>query len=159
MNKPYITLKVFIIEIISWVLYLGSLVFAIYKAANTEGLIPVKFSATGEILRYGSPWTIVLMPVLMLFTGVVLSVVLHFLPASAWNMPVKVKPEKALKLYIAVAYMLALLNLEFAVFTALSTVFFAKGDSFMMFAAIGLCVLMFATIGIVIAYIVRANRD
>ena len=100
MLKPYITKKILIIEAISFIMALVSVIMALILFLTAK--------ESSEVLFL----------VLILFlTCIIVVVVIHFAPVRFWNMPVKVNPAKANIVYRDAAEMTALTNLEIAVFS------------------------------------------
>lgn len=104
-NKPYITLKVFITNILGVALAFISLIICIVKG----------------------DYSILPLPITMLFSVIIVSLVLHFLPVSFWNLPIRKLNEKnALLVYEDTAFMLALIDLLLGLMTFLMTLNFAS---------------------------------
>lgn len=156
--KPYITFKTLIVEIIGMLMMVASLIYAVIVAATTKGKIPISYDIHGEVTKYGSPAVLIIMPVSMLFVGLIMCLILHVLPSSAWNMPVKVKEEKALIVYSDVAFMLGLIILEFGAFTLFSTLTYSCGDTVVVIGTIVLCVACAVTIIGSIVKVIHDNR-
>lgn len=55
MNKPYITLRVFITEIIGYVVMLGAFLVATVKCITCDGEIVSHYNAAGEPDKYSNP--------------------------------------------------------------------------------------------------------
>ena len=58
----------------------------------------------------------------MLISCGISSLVLHFMPPDLWSMPVKVKPEHAVRVYRDVVWMMVGMEFCFGVFTLYSTI-------------------------------------
>ena len=89
-NREYIRPCHRIAVIVSFIILLVSLILAIVLAATTKGEIPTHFDFFGEIDSYGSPWTAVLLPAIMLLTNLGSLAIITFVPISSWNMPAKI---------------------------------------------------------------------
>ena len=79
-----------ILEILSWVLMLASLLIAIIGSVTLKGPIAIHFDGKGNPNGYGSPASMLLLPIIMMVTNGTVSLIGHFLDPSAWNMPFKV---------------------------------------------------------------------
>ena len=95
-NRNYYTRFHMILEILSWVLMLASLMIAIIGSLTLEGPIATHYDGRGNPDGYGSPATMLLMPIIMIVTNGIVSLIGHFLDPSAWNMPFKVNYLKRL---------------------------------------------------------------
>lgn len=121
-GRGFIQKKHIIIEILSYVLLMIAFILAIVAAVTTEGKIPTHYTLSGEIDGYGSAWTLLLMPIIMLITNGTVSVCLHLLPVSAWSTPQPVKPANSMRVYGDLAMMFVLLEIEISLFTVASTI-------------------------------------
>lgn len=120
--KSYITKKHIIVEIISYVLMWASIVTGIIWSAKLPKEVATHFDAAGNADGYGSPYSFLFLPIIMLITCGICSLILHFLPPAQWNMPVKVKPEHAVRVYRDVVWMMVGMEFCFGVFTLYSTI-------------------------------------
>ena len=62
--------------IISMIISIATMIVAIWFVMNVEGNIPINWDVNGEIVGYGSPLTMLILPVVGLFT----TILLYFLP-------------------------------------------------------------------------------
>ena len=120
--KSYITKKHIIVEIISYVLMCASIVIGIIWSAKLPKEVATHFDAAGNADGYGSPYSFLFLPIIMLITCGISSLVLHFMPPDLWSMPVKVKPEHAVRVYRDVVWMMVGMEFCFGVFTLYSTI-------------------------------------
>lgn len=155
MNKLYIKPIHIIAELIGFATVFASIVYAVVKAAITKGNIPTHFDFAGNIDGYGSPWVLLVLPVIMLVTLVITSLSIHLMPMNKWNMPFKVNPERANVVYSDSLMAVALLMPEIGIYTLLETLLFAKGKSLLILSIL-LCVALFAT---AIICMIKASRD
>ena len=121
MKKGIYTKVQLVFEIISYVIVIISLIVAIIGVCTLPKEIAVNFEANGEVSGYGSSTGLLLMPIIMLFTNGLISVMMHFLPISMWNMPFKVNPQKAVLVYRSMVSMLIGLEFLDAVFSLVFT--------------------------------------
>lgn len=117
MNKVYIKKVHFIIEILSFVMILGGIIFVIVYASTHPGEMPVHFDMDGNPDEYGSPWTFVFFPISMLVFNGILFVCLHFVNPKNWNVGVTVTATNAVYLYSDISLMLSLLELSSGIYT------------------------------------------
>ena len=143
----------FVIDIITFALIIASLAIGIYGTLTIKELIPTRYNFSGEIIGYGSPGTLLLMPIIMGFAILVVEVLRFILPADAWNMPFKVINEQV---YVDMAYMLHLMNLCIAAFTFYMTLCIFLQRSMGLFGAM---FLVGSLVIISIVWIIKAKRD
>ena len=105
--KNHITLKQKIVEILAYVLMWASIVIGIIWSAKLPKEVATHFDAAGNADGYGSPYSFLFLPIIMLISCGISSLVLHFMPPDLWSMPVKVKPEHAVRVYRDVVWMMA----------------------------------------------------
>ena len=102
---------------------------------------------------------ILFLPIIMLISCGISSLVLHFMPPDLWSMPVKVKPEHAVRVYRDVVWMMVGMEFCFGVFTLYSTItsYMQKMDGMLAATFIFLAVLFGIIIWCIVAC-VRHNR-
>ena len=146
--KNHITLKQKIVEILAYVLMWASIVIGIIWSAKLPKEVATHFDAAGNADGYGSPYS----------CGIS-SLVLHFMPPDLWSMPVKVKPEHAVRVYRDVVWMMVGMEFCFGVFTLYSTItsYMQKMDGMLAATFIFLAVLFGIIIWCIVAC-VRHNR-
>ena len=120
--KNHITLKQKIVEILAYVLMWASIVIGIIWSAKLPKEVATHFDAAGNADGYGSPYSFLFLPIIMLICCGISSLVLHFMPPDLWSMPVKVKPEHAVRVYRDVVWMMVGMEFCFGVFTLYSTI-------------------------------------
>ena len=137
------------------IIHLAALVYSIVKAASAEGLIPVKYSLSGEVLRYGSPYTMVFLPAAMFVCGLVIVLVLHLVPAELMNIPVTVNEDNALRVYEETAFMTAVTVLQTALFSFAASVLFLKGSGMSLILSF---LFLAAVLTTIIIYLARVRK-
>lgn len=157
MNRTYIRRPHIIIEILSYAVILMSLIAAIYLCMIVDGEIPTHMKFDGTVDEYGSVYSSLITPIIMLFTNGMLSLIMHFYPVTSWNLPVKVtNPEKAPYVYNDCVWLMVLIMLLMGVMTLGMTVGTFFGGPAMTIGAAVPCIAMFA---IIIVYIVKMIKD
>ena len=145
MRKPYITIPHLVMEIISYVLLVvtvaGVFIF-IWK--NGGEPVPTHYNFAGEVDGYGSAWTLLLMPGIMLFVNITISFSIHVMSPAGWNMPFKIKPGREIAVWRCIVLMNAVLMLE-------------RGDLIMLIS-VGLVVLIIPAIVVPTMMASRRNR-
>lgn len=158
-KKLYITKAHVIVEIVSYVLMLASFIFAIYAMITLPDEIPTHYDIHGNIDGYGSPGSIIMLPVIMLFANLTISLLAHFLSPQFFNMPFKIKPGRELLAYKDMMWMLFGMELMFSLFT-LASVWsqFISNGKVIMIASVIMTVGIFAQVGITIYMMYRHNK-
>lgn len=156
-RKIYINKYHIIIEIISYVIMIGCFGGAIYNISISPEEVPIHYNLQGEIDGYGSPYTYLVLPLIMFFTNVMLSLLFHLLDAKYWNMPFTINPGKEIIVYRDMCYVFVVMELVFSIFTAVSVIseiFIEHNGNFMLIASLVMTMLLFILILIpaVIAY-------
>ena len=148
MRKPYITIPHLVMEIISYVLLVvtvaGVFIF-IWK--NGGKPVPTHYNFAGEVDGYGSAWTLLLMPGIMLFVNITISFSIHVMSPAGWNMPFKIKPGREIAVWRCIVLMNVVLMLLISAFAMVSTVvlMLERGD-LIMILSVGLVVLIIPAI-------------
>ncbi|MGN1014363.1 MAG: DUF1648 domain-containing protein [Butyricicoccus sp.] len=109
-----------ILETAAWLLWLASFGIAIYAIATLPDTIATHFTLDGTVDGYGSPSSLLLLPIIMLFAMGTISLVVRLVPPENWNTPFVVREECKEAVYRTVATMLYALELEIAGFTLYS---------------------------------------
>lgn len=122
MSKPYIKKSHKIIEIVSYVILWASIIIAIIGAVTLPDKIATHYNGAGEVDGYGSPASLLLLPIIMLVCNLSCSLILHFLPSNMWNTPSKVKPGRELATFSVMSCMMVLIEIEASLFTLFSTI-------------------------------------
>ena len=160
MRKPYITIAHLVLEILSYVLLAAAMgaVF-IFIMRNGTGKIPTHFNFAGEVDGYGSPWNLIIMPVIMLAVNIMISLTIHVGSPAKWNMPFKIKPGREIGVWRCIVMMNVVLMLLMAVFALVTTVewMLGRGDLIVVLAA-ALIVLMIPAIVAPLVAAARRNR-
>ncbi len=157
--KAYITKKHIVFEVLSYVVLWGSIVTGIIWSAKLPDQVATHFDVAGNPDGYGSPYSFLIMPVIMLLSVGMCSLILHLMPAEMWNTPVKVKPEKAIRIYRDIVWTVVLMQLVMAVFTLYCTLTsYLQTMKGMTVATIIFMVLLFADIIWCIVACVVHNR-
>ncbi len=160
MRKPYITVLHLVLEIISYVLLVAAVgaVF-IFILKNGTGEIPTHFNFAGEVDGYGSPWTLLLMPVIMLFVNIMISFSIHVGSPAKWNMPFKIKPGREIAVWRDMVLMQVLLMLLISAFALAATVVWMLGKGGLMLGlAAALTILIIPAIAVPTVMASRHNR-
>lgn len=155
-NRNYYTRFHMIMEILSWIFLLAALILAVVGCFTLEGPVPIHYDGRGNPDGYGSPASLLLMPIVMMFASGGVSAVGHFLDPSAWNMPFKVNYLRRHIVYRDMMSMLFMMELELAIFTLAFTLM----SYFQNMHGIGLISVLFvvALMGTIVFWSVIAYR-
>lgn len=115
------------LEILSYVLLLVCFIIAIVGMATLPDEIPTHFTMSGEIDGYGSPGTLLILPIIMLICNGMTSLIMHVMPPTMWNTPSKLKPQNAVRALQDMISMIAWMELEISVFTLFLTISIYRG--------------------------------
>lgn len=116
-----------VLEILSYVLLLVCFIIAIVGMATLPDEIPTHFTMSGEIDGYGSPGTLLILPIIMLICNGMTSLLMHVMPPTMWNTPSKLKPQNAVRALQDMISMIAWMELEISVFTLFLTISIYRG--------------------------------
>ena len=122
-NREFIRPGHRIAVIVSFVILLISIILAIVLAATTEGEIPTHFDFFGEIDAYGSPWTAVLLPAIMLLTNLGSLAIIALVPISSWNMPAKITDANRPFVYNDALWTVVITMLTMSLIALVGTIF------------------------------------
>ena len=127
--KPFLTIHHLIQEIIGVIGEAISLIVAIVMIFTIKEPIPVHYDIAGNVDRYGSIGTIVIMPVIFIPCILILLAAVHVFPLSLWSLPVKPKPGREALIYRDTAYLVTLYTLQTGIYSLLSTIFAGFGKT------------------------------
>lgn len=125
MNNAFFTKGRIIFEIITYVILIAAILFTLIFALQTKGDVPIRYDKNGDVSGYGSAWVLMFLPITMTFTNGIISLVMHLVPVSAWNMHIKVNPGKEFIVYGDMIKMMLGCMMILSVFTLVETVFWA----------------------------------
>lgn len=158
MRKAYIKKTHIIIEVLAIVCYLCSLILSVVFMVTIKEPIPTHYLVDGSVDGYGGASSILTLNLVMLFVIPTLSVILHLMPVSAWNMPFRVKPERSIHVYGCMAYMLVIMECIFAVYLLAITVFMGLSRGDMVFP-LSMVMLGALTVDIVASMIFATKKN
>lgn len=159
MGKAYIKKSHIIIEIIGYVFIFAAIIYAVITIFTTKGQIPSHWNAAGEIDGYSSSAVLLIMPLIMFFANLVLSLCVHVLPADMWNLPCTPKPGREIKILSDAVWMMAWMELSIAIYTFLYTVLFRNQmEALLTISSIVLVVVVFILVGWAIVKMIKDNK-
>lgn len=104
-----------IIELISYVLVLASLVLAIVGMAVIKNDVPIHYNLAGEADGYGSFGALIIFPIVMLFTNAIVSLLMRFAGTNMVNLPFRIREDAMPLAMNLTVLMLVLTMLDFSV--------------------------------------------
>lgn len=157
MNRSYISLPQFIVEVISYLIILGSLIAGIIIATSTTGEIPVHYDLAGNVDGYGSPYVMLIMPLAMLLCSILISVCSHFSNPAKWNMPFRVKPGNELIVYHDFVWSYVIIQMLFSIMSLAFVIFLPKSGNALFVVTMSMCVMLIP--GIVVPSIMAKKHN
>ena len=123
-NREYITPFHIVLECISFACLIACFVLAVIAMRTFPDTIPTHFTIDGTPDGYGSPSSMLALPLIITPVMVLLSLIAHFVPAQYWNMPFRVSssPEIARAVYRKILTLEYLIQAEISIFTLLSQI-------------------------------------
>lgn len=157
MNKPYITKKHVIVEIISYVILFVSIGIAVFFVATHDGDVVARIGADGPETE--SKFNVLAMPLIMFACNVLVSVIAHFFPTRLWSMPFTPKPGRELIVFIDCISMMMLVHIEMSIFTLLATICMMTGKiGYLVGFSIYLTIALIVTIIIYMSKMYKHNK-
>lgn len=155
-NREFIRPGHRIAVIVSFIILLVSIILAIVLAATTEGEIPTHFDFFGEIDAYGSPWTAVLLPAIMLLTNLGSLAIIALVPISLWNMPAKITDANRPFVYNDALWTVVITMLTMSLIALVGTIFM-----FFVHEGFGIAVTTVLAVGIIMmaVFLVKSVID
>lgn len=117
-KRGWMTRDIFVVEALAWIACLASLGVIVLYSLNATEPIPVHYGFNGQPDRWGSPMEFVALPVTILITLTIMSLVLHLVDPKYWNRPGTLGENEEPLWYLASARALVWIELECALFCA-----------------------------------------
>lgn len=158
MNKLIFTKTDAVLEILGYLFYAAAFIVAAVACA-TGAEIPVRLDSAGNVLKYGSPGILFVLPAMMIFCNIIFTVVIHFIDPLAWSLPFTPRPGREIVVYRDMVRLLTVLELVLGIFTFTSDFcLFRDIRRALMPLAILMVLAVFADIAAAIAVSARHNR-
>ncbi len=160
-RRLYINKIHVIMEILSYVILLICYAVTIYSISISPVRVPTHYDFEGNIDGYGSPYSYLFLPTIMLITNITISLIMHFVDAKNWNMPFKINAGRELVVYRDISYMFVAMEVLFSCFTLTSSIsnfdleYTGKITSI---AAIVMIILLFMVITVPTIFAYRHNK-
>lgn len=143
-NKLYFDRAMKIVEILSYVFLIGSIVYlVIFSKNHPVGTVATHFNANGEPDAYGNPMEMIILPGIFIFTNVIMSVLLRFVPVDTWNYPMKtMNPAAAPYIYKITMWMMVGIMFLFGAMSLYMSLITGKGGLLLKLGTVGFLVLV-----------------
>lgn len=143
-NKLYFDRAMKIVEILSYVFLIGSIVYlVIFSKNHPVGTVATHFNANGEPDAYGDPMEMIILPGIFIFTNVIMSVLLRFVPVDTWNYPMKtINPAAAPYIYKITMWMMVGMMFLFGAMSLYMSLITGKGGLLLKLGTVGFLVLV-----------------
>lgn len=143
-NKLYFDRAMKIVEILSYVFLIGSIVYlVIFSKNHPVGTVATHFNANGEPDAYGDPMEMIILPGIFIFTNVIMSVLLRFVPVDTWNYPMKtVNPAAAPYIYKITMWMMVGIMFLLGAMSLYMSLITGKGGLLLKLGTVGFLVLV-----------------
>ncbi len=109
----------------------------------------------GEIDGYGSPYTALILPLIMLSMVILFCLISHLVSPKYWNMPFKVKPQAAVVVYGDMVTMITVMGLLSGIYSLFEVILFMDSE-------LSTLVISFVYVGLLMAdaivQLIRAKR-
>lgn len=134
------------ITVLGYLALLGMFAYIVMKWDSTPDQIPAHYNFAGEIDRYDSKTSILIVPVLTVFLFAMLTAIVHI--SSMWNMPYEVSENAKEKIQIAIQNMLLTIRCFITIMFTYMTKCSMNGESLsagftmIMMSGTALCVLI-----------------
>lgn len=149
MKNSYLSKTHTILEISAWLLIAAAFAVAVHGMKVLPSTIATHFGIDGTPDGYGSPASLLLLPIIMVPCLGTISLITHFVSPECYNMPFKVREEHKVPVYRCVLTMMYATELEVAAFTLYAQIksYYQSGHG--MLAAV---VLLMAVMAVTILY-------
>lgn len=158
MNKLIFTKTDAVLEILGYLFHAAAFIVAAVACA-TVAEIPVRLDSADNVLKYGSPGILFILPAMMIICNLIFSLVIHFVDPRAWSLPFAPRPGMEIAVYRDMVRLLTVLELLLGIFTfAFNFCQFRDIRRALMPLAILFVMAVFADIVVAIAVSARHNR-
>lgn len=118
-NRAYFTPLHYVLELVSFGCLIACFVLAVIAIRTFPETIPTHFAIDGTPDGYGSPASLLVLPIIMTPTTLLISLISHLVQPQCWNMPFAVNksPKTARIVYQKMITMELLIQFEISVYT------------------------------------------
>ena len=110
-----------VLEMLAWLLLLASYGIAIYGMRHLPKTIATHYALDGAPDGYGSPGSLLILPIIITIALGVVSLVAHFVPVDMLNVPFEMQEKNQTQVYQTIISMLHELQIEIGAYTLYMT--------------------------------------
>lgn len=117
-----------VLEMLAWLLLLTSYGIAIYGMRHLPESIATHYALDGAPDGYGSPGSLLILPIIITIALGTVSLVAHFVPVDMLNVPFEMQEKKQTQVYQTILSMLHALQIEIGAYTLYMTIMSYRQD-------------------------------
>lgn len=117
-----------VLEVLAWLLLLTSYGIAIYGMWHLPESIATHYALDGAPDGYGSPGSLLILPIIITIALGIVSLVAHFVPVDMLNVPFEMQEKNQTQVYQTIISMLHALQIEIGAYTLYMTIMSYRQD-------------------------------
>lgn len=117
-----------VLEMLAWLLLLASYGIAIYGMRHLPESIATHYALDGTPDGYGSPGSLLILPIIITIALGTVSLVAHFVPVDMLNVPFEMQKKNQTQVYQTIISMLHALQIEIGAYTLYMTIMSYRQD-------------------------------
>lgn len=117
-----------VLEMLAWLLLLASYGIAIYGMRHLPESIATHYALDGAPDGYGSPGSLLILPIIITIALGIVSLVAHFVPVDMLNVPFEMQEKNQTQVYQTIISMLHALQIEIGAYTLYMTIMNYRQD-------------------------------
>lgn len=117
-----------VLEMLAWLLLLASYGIAIYGMRHLPESIATHYALDGVPDGYGSPGSLLILPIIITIALGTVSLVAHFVPVDMLNVPFEMQEKNQTQVYQTIISMLHALQIEIGAYTLYMTIMSYRQD-------------------------------
>lgn len=117
-----------VLEMLAWLLLLASYGIAIYGMRHLPESIATHYALDGTPDGYGSPGSLLILPIIITIALGTVSLVAHFVPVDMLNVPFEMQEKNQTRVYQTILSMLHALQIEIGAYTLYMTIMSYRQD-------------------------------
>lgn len=117
-----------VLEMLAWLLLLTSYGIAIYGMRHLPESIATHYALDGTPDGYGSPGSLLILPIIVTIALGIVSLVAHFVPVDMLNVPFEMQEKNQTRVYQTIISMLHALQIEIGAYTLYMTIMSYRQD-------------------------------
>lgn len=117
-----------VLEMLAWLLLLASYGIAIYGMRHLPESIATHYALDGTPDGYGSPGSLLILPIIITIALGTVSLIAHFVPVDMLNVPFEMQEKNQTQVYQTIISMLHALQIEIGAYTLYMTIMSYRQD-------------------------------